>query len=85
MGISIKNAEVERKIRELAQRTGETVTEAVKRAVETRLGLMATAAKQAETARQMEIDRIIKEMHSLPVYDDRPMDELLYDEDGLPK
>ncbi|MEM8615909.1 MAG: type II toxin-antitoxin system VapB family antitoxin [Pseudomonadota bacterium] len=85
MGISIKNEEVESKIRELALRTGETVTEAVKRAVETRLGLMATAAEQAEAARQKEIDRIIKEMHSLPIYDDRRMDDLLYNEDGLPK
>ena len=31
------------------------------------------------------IREVIREMHSLPIIDDRPMDEILYDADGMPK
>lgn len=31
------------------------------------------------------IQKVIREMHSLPTIDSRPMDEVLYDRDGMPK
>ncbi|MEA2981717.1 MAG: hypothetical protein QOF09_3540, partial [Alphaproteobacteria bacterium] len=37
MGVFIKKPEAEAKIRELAARTGETITEAIERAVDDRL------------------------------------------------
>ena len=37
-------------------------------------------ARDAET-----IEQILKEMQALPVLDERPMDEVLYDESGMPR
>jgi hypothetical protein len=31
------------------------------------------------------IREIVRAMHSIPVIDDRPMDEILYDKDGMSK
>lgn len=31
------------------------------------------------------IDRIVRGMQKLPIIDDRPMDDILYDEEGMPK
>ena len=32
-----------------------------------------------------EVEKILEEVRKLPILDPRPMDEMLYDEDGLPK
>jgi len=32
-----------------------------------------------------QIHEVIREMHSLPTIDGRPVDEILYDADGMPK
>ena len=46
MGILIKRAETEEKIRELAARTGETITDAVDRAIDERLAKLVSDARQ---------------------------------------
>lgn len=74
---------------ELAQRTGETVTDAVVHALEERLERKPqskrpeTDAERAE--RRAQIMKILERMHRMPVLDPRGPDEIVgYDEDGLP-
>jgi antitoxin VapB len=81
MPLSIKNPEADRLARELAARTGETLTEAVIAALRERL--------QRETGRPValkvseELGRIGQRCASLPVLDDRTPEEILgYDSDG---
>ena len=87
MGMSIKNAEVERLARELARIKGVSMTEAIREALEAeaaRLAALASAPKW-DTARRERIMRIIAATASLPVLDNRSEDEILgYDEHGVP-
>lgn len=80
--LNIKNGEADRLARELAARTGETLTEAVLNALRERLARF--AAPQPLSLRE-ELRRIRRRCSELPVLDDRPADEILgYDERGLP-
>ena len=82
MALSIKNPEADRLARELAQVTGETITEAVLGAIRERL--VRETGWSPEGARA-EIERIVAEVARLPVLDDRTPDEIIgYDEHGLP-
>lgn len=85
MTLHIKDEKADRLARELAQATGETLTEAVTRALEERLHReRALRHADFETRYQAVMD-ILKEIDKLPVLDDRTPDELLgYDEHGLP-
>ena len=65
MGVIIKNPTTEKKIRRLAKRTGETLTQAVERAVDERLA-RSDRAKLAELHAYFD---------SLPVDDPRSPDE----------
>ncbi len=83
MALSIKNPEADRLARELATRTGETLTEAVVAALRERL------ARQSGRTRALplreELSAIRRRCASLPVLDDRSPDEILgYDDRGLP-
>ena len=49
---------------------------------EERLRLLGTAAAAKDKKR---IHEIVQAMHSIPTIDDRPMDEILYDKNGMPK
>jgi antitoxin VapB len=75
--------------RELAERTGESVSDAVLHALEERLDRkpahrrLETDAEREE--RKKRLLEIVKRMHALPILDYRSADELVgYDEDGLP-
>lgn len=69
--------------RKLAERTGETVTEAVLQALRERLARTKEAAPEVIKRELAEIRRRCAE---LPVRDARPADEILgYDADGLPR
>jgi antitoxin VapB len=88
--LNIKNQETYRLIRELADATGESMTEAVTVAVRERLArtTRATETRQQEIeARIRRMTEIADEMRRLAPagYWDQDFDELLYDEDGLPK
>jgi antitoxin VapB len=85
MTLHIKDEKADRLARELAQATGETLTEAVTRAIEERLGRYRRRSEAEVEARRKGMMEILKEIDKLPVLDERTPDEILgYDEDGLP-
>ena len=79
MVLSIKSAQADQLARELAELTGESITEAVVTSLEARLAL--------ERLRQRErgLHDIVERFRRLPVLDERSTDDILgYDEHGLP-
>lgn len=83
MALSIKHPEADQLARELAARTGETLTEAVVVALRERLA-RETGRAHATPLRD-ELAAIRRRCAALPVIDNRPSDEVLgYDERGLP-
>ena len=83
MALNIRNAETERLTAELAALTGETKSEAVRRAVDDRLRRL----RQDQVGRPLaqELDEIALRCAGLPVVDDRTPDEILgYDDAGIP-
>jgi antitoxin VapB len=84
MAVNIRHREVEELARTLARLTGETKTEAVRRALRDRL----TRLRRERSRRRLadELDTIATECAALPVRDGRPADEILgYDERGVPR
>jgi antitoxin VapB len=100
VALTIQNPETERLARELAERTGSSIDDAVARVLrravldEMREAIERDAKREPirfptdeESARRIRavVKRIQDEVAALPVLDDRPPDELLgYDEWGLP-
>ncbi len=83
MALSIKNREADRLARELAEATGETLTEAVVVALRERL--QRHRGRQRTHALSERLLEIGRRCAALPVLDDRTPDEILgYDERGLP-
>lgn len=83
MALNIKDAETDRLARELAQITGESITEATRGALRERLKRERARADLAAGAPALR--DIIQRGRSRPVLDDRPADEILgYDSRGLP-
>lgn len=84
MALNIRNRETEQLAEKLARLTGETKTDAVKRALRDRLARL----RRERTGRALadELDEIALHCARLPVLDRRSADEILgYDEDGLPR
>ena len=85
MGVFIKKPEAEAKIRELAARTGETLTEAIEKAVDERLATLAPRQRKGRVDRER-LAKVLAYFDSLPVDDPRSPDEIIgYDEHGVPK
>ncbi len=85
--LNIKNAETYRLVKELAGRTGESMTEAVTVAVRERLERIAPTRSEEEIeAEAQRIVTIAAEFGSRfpPGYLEHAFDDL-YDDDGLPK
>jgi antitoxin VapB len=83
MPISIKDPETDRLARALAAATGESITEAIRRALQDRLE---RETQRGQRGVAVEIRRIQERLARLPVLDPRPADELLgYDDHGLPR
>lgn len=83
MAINIKDPETDRKARELAARTGETLTTAVSTAISERLERL--RGQRATPDLAAELDAIAERSGALPVIDPRTPDEILgYGADGLP-
>jgi len=79
LALSIKDAETERLARTLAERTGETLTVATRRALEERLRRIGGAALLKDLA------AIRRRWSKMPLLDPRSADEIIgYDENGLP-
>jgi antitoxin VapB len=84
MALSIKDPETERLARELAERTGETITTATRRALEERLRRIGSDARKA--ALLEDLAAIRRRWSALPVVDARSADEIIgYDESGAPR
>jgi antitoxin VapB len=82
MALSIKDPATDRLARELARTTGETITDAIKIALEERL--TRERARRAHSLAAI-IRNIQDSVARLPVLDARPAEELLgYDDAGLP-
>jgi antitoxin VapB len=83
MALSIKHPEADRLARELAARTGETLTDAVVVALRERLARETGRARVSPLREELAVIR--RRCAALPVIDDRPADEILgYGEHGLP-
>ena len=88
MQLNIKNEEAYRLAKEIADRNGEILTEAVTRALRDRLDReRAQEQDRAETKaeRLAKLREVVRRFDTLPVLDDRAPDEIIgYDENGLP-
>ena len=83
MAISIKDPETDRLARALAEATGESLTAAIRRALEERLE---RETQRSQRAISPEIRRIQERLARLPVLDPRSAEEILgYDDRGLPR
>ena len=83
MSLNIKNAETHRRAKKLARLAGETMTEAVDRAIAERLERLLRIRNRARL-----VERLLQIGHecaALPVLDTRKPEDMLYDERGLPK
>ena len=84
MPLSIKDPETERLARDLAERTGESITVATKKALEERLRRVSGARQKALLLEDLAAIR--HRCAALPVIDNRKPDEIIgYDERGLPR
>lgn len=82
--LNIKSAEARELAEKLAAATGESLTEAVTRALEERLRKVRKLSADELIAKWTEIGRRNRELWpEMPTSDQ--IDDLLYDEDGLPK
>lgn len=83
MAISIKDPETDRLARALAAATGESLTEAIRRALQDRL------ERESHRSRRgigVEVRRIQERVARLAVLDPRPADEIVgYDAHGAPR
>lgn len=76
MTVLIKDKDADRLIRELAARTGETITEAVKKAVAERLDRV-PLSKADIAARKRRLEAIKAKFDAIPTVDHRSPDEIL--------
>lgn len=83
MPLNIKNERAHELARQLAERTGESLTTAVVVALEERL--QRTTPRVDKKARRAQINEILDRAARLPILDNRTPDEIIgYDENGLP-
>jgi antitoxin VapB len=84
MPLSIKNEVTERLARQVADETGESITEAIQRSLEERWERLKERRRGRVLAQQVE--DILRRVDALPTLDSRPPDEILgYDDHGLPR
>ncbi|MCC3764851.1 type II toxin-antitoxin system VapB family antitoxin [Glycomyces sp. TRM65418] len=83
MALSIKSPAADQLARELVAATGESLTEAVEKAIRERLERQAHGLRSRRIRHRL--DALRAEARSLPVLDSRASDDIIgYDEDGLP-
>lgn len=84
MALSIKNDETERLARQVASETGESLTEAIQKALRERWERLKARRRSSVLAGQVE--DLLRRVDALPTLDSRPEDEILgYDEHGMPR
>ena len=84
MSLNIKNEQTHRLAQKLAQLTGESMTEAVDKAVRERLDRLRDAEKVGLAERLLKIGRECAPLWTEP-YRSADHGDLLYDEKGLPR
>jgi len=83
MALNIRNPEAEKLAESLAKLTGETKTEAVKKALRDRLQRLLRRHSGRKLAN--ELDELAAHCANLPVLDNRSPEEILgYDDNGFP-
>lgn len=86
MPLSIKDRTTERLARELARRTGETITDATRKALEERIKRVEAAPTQRRQRYLDDLAAIRLRCAKLPILDLRsPEDIIGYDDHGLPR
>lgn len=86
MAISLKDPEADRLVREVASRTGETLTMAVIVALRERLARLRGRGRSKGRRLRDELREIGERCARLPTRDDRSEDEILgFDERGVPR
>lgn len=84
MALSIKNDATEHLAREVAKETGESITEAIRRALEERWKRL--QLKRRSGALKPQLEELLNRVDGLPTVDKRSEDEILgYDENGIPR
>jgi antitoxin VapB len=76
MALSLKDPEVDRLAREVATLTGESLTEAVKGALQQRLKYE-TRQREDHEARYRRLMHLAHEIHQHPIVDGRSVDDIL--------
>lgn len=85
MPLNIKDEHTDRLARELAQATGESLTTAVRTAVEERLARVGNDERRQRRISQ-DLDELVERVARRPVLDGRTADEIIgYDEHGVPR
>jgi antitoxin VapB len=86
LDVLIKRPKAVAKIRKLAKRTGETLTDAVERAVDDRLAKLQPRGRKAGRVNRKRLAELLAYFDSLPhINEHLTNDEILgYDENGLP-
>jgi len=86
MAISLKDPEADRLVREVAARTGETLTTAVIVALRERLARLRGRGRSRSRRLRDDLREIGERCARLPTLDKRPDDEILgFDEHGVPR
>ena len=83
--LNIKNSETYQLAKELSQLTGENITQAVTRSLQERLGKIRKHMKSERKGLANRFLAIGNQCAALPTLDNRSGDEILYDENGLPR
>jgi antitoxin VapB len=84
--VLIKRPSAVAKIRRLAKRTGETLTDAVERAVDERLSRVPPPHRKKGRIDRKKLAELLEYFDSLPVDDPRSHEEIIgYDEHGVPR
>ena len=83
--VQIRNVEVIRDIRELAERTHLPITEAVGQAVRAEIERLRGDREARIAAKIKEVNEIVERFNALPIVGPMLTDDDLYDELGLPK
>ena len=82
MALKIKNKSTERLARQVASKTGESLTGAIHQALAERWERLRTKRHVLTS----QIEELLRRVDALPVLDSRPEDEILgYDEHGIPR
>jgi len=84
MALSIKNDETERLARQVARETGESLTEAIQKALQERWERL--KARRHSQVLAVQVEDLLRRVDALPNLDSQPEDEILgYDEHGAPR